>query len=1240
LPDLEIDLDGRTETIEWGSSTPPTEDQIRRIIADIRKGRRSKAPVGIAAAAGAIAGGRKHMGDPLSRGVSQIGGAVLGATGHVKAKPADLSAGRHPITGSGGGGGGENPGWAPGDLKGYEQDKIARESIKKGIDDIQRGFGEGVGAPIQWVIDKVGQLALGPGWNPEVGKSVGHAVKGAASDLSGVVLDPARMVMGVGDEGTALRVGLDVVAGPLTHALSPVAKNIVRKIVRPGERAAEKAASRSVSSKLAREATEGTAFATEAGKAPPKPKGPYETIVSEGPGYNRTRRSTERMSQAAATRGEDAALRMKPEQYVEANWKTVAEQDLASVKELLKDPSVSRNQRKKLLQIRDGLKTAIAEGKIPEPIAADLRRQHQAILERASRTNPGTIEPITPKPPRKHLADPQNPPKGAIPDNQPPPAVAPPEAPATPKRRPNAKPEPPVQNTVPPTSQATGLANQVQEREIADGVLQNVESAGGHNAEYWHGVGKKAVDEGADYEGLASKIRSGEVDINPERIGILLEGKRILRNEVDRLAGALKEKPGDKELVIQYEAARDRLQTYAENVQAGKGQWSDVGRALQAGTTLNEGSFAEVLEEAGRHGAVSQKLEGQLGDYSAEVAARDAKIKRLEKDLEAARTKSAPKPKRTFDRQTISQEIEDIFEEFKKLQGGGIGKNKQRGAVSPPGPEDFSTAIARGKLLGRLAKNYAKLYVGAPLEDVVVAVRNAVQERLGIEIDDQEIIDAIALPEGSRTRPEIEKQMAQLRSQARRESSLAKAAKDAAEKKRYEKTIRELEDTIKDLKNQLFSGNYRTPTKREVAIVKEISELRAERDVWAGKVRSAIRNHSLSTATKIVRGTAGFLRGTQLGSDIGALTRQGLFAWSHPATALKATGKGVGSMFSEKAFARTERELMERKVAGRSVAPIRKAAGLQMTDSISHPEEISIGHLLKMLPWIGKYVGGAYERFQLTFLNSIRADLFDHAYAMGMNESELKLRANFINSATGRGNVKHVPEYLNLILTSPRYEASRWEMIWHGIKNPAVLASSIAKGKPNLAAWANVKDMAVTAGEVLMLFKTAELAGYSVDFDPTSADFLKLRKGNEVWDVSAGLAPRLRDLLRVAIGFKDPDFKQNLKNSLGEGWVRTISPAIRTPANMASAKMQRADGIEEPKSLFTGVPMDPQDESLWALAPLVYQTMVKGLGEGGLEEALSVGLKEFIGQGVNFYPEPAKKGPSKPTKPRRKHMRD
>lgn len=472
-----------------------------------------------------------------------------------------------------------------------------------------------------------------------------------------------------------------------------------------------------------------------------------------------------------------------------------------------------------------------------------------------------------------------------------------------------------------------------------------------------------------------------------------------------------------------------------------------------------------------------------------------------------------------------------------------------------------------------------------------------------------------------------------------------KAAKDAGKpvrspEDRYNDTrlnaMKRREADLKARAARQAAGDFsKKPKPVTPALRRDVLNKKAELQKMKDEIDLRQKEYELSQQPawqKALRGL-GEARGIVLGGDLGVLTRQGAFSWSHPINSTIGAIKATQAMFSPEAMGRWEVEMRERVIDGKPVAPIRKEAGLQTTDTMSHPEELVITRLLSRMPDIK--VGGrtikasvffkGLERFQTTFINDVRMRTFDAAVKRGFTPEELKLLANFINSATGRSNAKMVGPWLSAIFTSPRYERSRWEMLAQPVRNIGALARSGVKGELNRAALANLKDMAVTAAGAVVLFQLAESAGgYTVNWDPTSTDFLKMRKGDEVWDVSAGLAPRIRDLMRLWVGANHPDYNENWMKTGAKMFVRTINPALKTPAEQFFIAKQRWDGEDDPRSPFTGFKSDEEREGLITLAPLIIQSMREAMKEDGVDAAVWAGAREFVGSSVSRYPEPKK----------------
>lgn len=823
-------------------------------------------------------------------------------------------------------------------------------------------------------------------------------------------------------------------------------------------------------------------------------------------------------------------------------------------------------------------------------------------------------------------AAPKTPPAAA------PQAVAPEAAPkAAPKVAPVAqavapeapKPPAPVQPEAPvaapkPEAETTGLSRQAQEQELA--TIAPPKSGVTRTAVEAHGAGKQAVEAGEiDPEALARTIGQGDRPFNWKEAGALLEGKRRMLQTVNAAKATLDKaiqdgSPDAPRLRDEYEAQQAKLLGFVENVQKGSTEWHNTGMAIQALTTVNEADFAEVAMEAARKKGAKlnpsdeakfKALTDQIAERDALLAAAEAEVKKLQA---ASVTVAEARKARKSNLKSLDQEFDEIWREVTaaapKVKPGPVPPKpppgSRTGGVSIPSVEYDHAAMKRAA--GRLALNRVKR-AGGTLDDVGRYVIEEFAAR-GIHVTAEQVIDDISeLTKGKpRTQTEIQKQLSTLKREAK-----------ADVRTRMQ---------IADLERRLRERDFIMPTRKEQVVSGRLLTLRAERDLLRRQVQAGIDGMKPKTLLDHAATVTGAVRGTVLGSDAGVLTRQGLFAWSRPVTASKAVGQGARAAVSETEMAKWELSNLKRNVGGQSVATAAKAAGLQTTDTIIKPEELVIGKLLQRIPIAGP-LGAGLERFQTTFINSVRWDLFEQAMKERMRPDELKLRAQFINSSTGRGNVANVPKILSVIMTSPRYEASRWEMLWQPFKNAGVIAADLATGKGlNKAAKANLQDMAVAAAGIYSLYKGAELAGYQVGWDPDSSDFLGLRRGNEIWQPLPGVSQRMRDVIRLYVAMSRPDSKTNIREVVGKAAMRTVSPGVRTPLEQGSIALQRARGVTQPKSPFVGFKSDEDREGLITLAPLIYQSMREALKEEGPDAAAWTGSREFIGQSVNRYPPP------------------
>lgn len=758
---------------------------------------------------------------------------------------------------------------------------------------------------------------------------------------------------------------------------------------------------------------------------------------------------------------------------------------------------------------------------------------------------------------------------------------------------------------------------------------------GGKKHEVLLKEGREQVDKGFDFEGEAAKLAEAGQPASDAQIGILAAGRDKLIEDLNRLNKRID--GGDKTARAEKDALMDRIAAFDRNIDEVKASGGRGLAAYKIGHTVNWADLDEVKLEASRwkETALTTGDEKALKSAVEKLKTAEAKASKLESEVADLRAGSVSRPKQTRGARTVEQiqkNREAIFKEIDDVLKGAA-------KVHDIGSVVYESARF-GKAAGKLAWSYAHEGV-ARMDDIVERVIKDLGSR-GIKIDRQQIIDEMGDRQTApRTKTEIEKQIATLRAEAKRESTGGKRLKDEKAQMRHAERMFDYEEKIADLRNQLATGNYRLPEPRENKLTAELARAKEEADLLRAKVQTATRHIGAGrNAVDVLTDVVGIGKVVTLGADFGALLRQGLHGIPHLIANPASYGRAVKSigqaMKSDAGLYKLEMASLERRLPdGRLAEKVRRDAGLSRSSIISEREEGQLTRLLDHLVGgtIGripglKGIGGALGRGQAGFLNTLRNEMFD-SFAMRHPDAtakELKNHANFINSALGRsasyGSKKTPHEAAQIIFTSPRYEASRWEMVGNYAASP-VTAVKALKDK---AARAKIINMATTAGTVLGTLKIAAAAtDGELILDPDSSDFLKLRIGDKVIDMTAGIAPRLRGMLRFIFYVKDPSASTKIRKSDGQPYKRNEtlpSEILKTTTRPVSPTI--TGGVEERTGYsLSGWREDEGDPQGWErLMPLIAQGFKQDLEKGGWKEAAQNAAIEFLGGSVQRYEKP------------------
>ena len=283
----------------------------------------------------------------------------------------------------------------------------------------------------------------------------------------------------------------------------------------------------------------------------------------------------------------------------------------------------------------------------------------------------------------------------------------------------------------------------------------------------------------------------------------------------------------------------------------------------------------------------------------------------------------------------------------------------------------------------------------------------------------------------------------------------------------------------------------------KVAINNYINELKiqAERKTIAERAKNP-----LGTISEI----AGTAKSLKASFDISALLRQGWKTlWTNPGIWAKNSAK---SFFD---FARTIKD--GEKVIDAVMADIVSRPNydrmVQAKIAIGNLEEAFPSTLPENIPLIGRVFKASNTSFT-GFLYRQRADIFDayinimDKYGLDINDKkELISIGKVINSLTGRGNLgalEPAANVINNVFFSPRYIKSHIDFLTAHAFDKDV--TSFAKKQ----AAVNLVKVILGTSAVLIIAKA--INSDSVEEDPRSADFGKIKIGNTRFDFTGGMS--------------------------------------------------------------------------------------------------------------------------------------
>lgn len=396
----------------------------------------------------------------------------------------------------------------------------------------------------------------------------------------------------------------------------------------------------------------------------------------------------------------------------------------------------------------------------------------------------------------------------------------------------------------------------------------------------------------------------------------------------------------------------------------------------------------------------------------------------------------------------------------------------------------------------------------------------------------------------------------------------------------------------------------------------------ANEKVGLKETLSNFKKNPGSTSIGLVSDLAGFAKGIKSSLDNSALFRQG---WKTLITnptiwaknALK-TFQDIGSQLGKKASDDTIMKGIKAEIYSRknAINGLYKKMGLDIGDL----EEAFPTTLPEKIPLFGRLYKASQTAYS-GFLFRMRADIADQliekAVAAGVDMTvplQQKSLGTLINSLTGRGNLgalEKVAKEVNTIFFSPKMLKSSFDFLTlHATDEMSVFAR---------------KQAAINLAKALSAVTTVLGVAYainpkSVEFDPRSADFGKIRVGNTRFDISGGMSSLvvLASRLITQETKSSTTGKTTKINSDKFGSQTGMDVAVNFAQNKLSPMAALVKDLINQKN-FQGEKLTVGDEALNLLVPLGIQNAFETLQDPKAANLALTILADGLGISTNTY---------------------